>query len=76
MYSFINIIQELIVNIREIMSGNTVRHNPDIDQHKKDIYNIEIPTFRDDRINLKKDRDVAARAYKKAADEKKLQLQV
>lgn len=75
MYNFINIIQELMVNIRDIISGNTILRNSEIDRVRKNIYDIEIPTFKDDRTNLKKDSDTAVKAYSKAVQEKKLQLQ-
>jgi len=76
MTTFINIIQELIVGIRNSISGNSVvTGHSEIDRVKRDIYNMEIPTFKDDRINLKKDCDAATRAYTKGVEEKQLQLQ-
>ncbi len=75
MYTFINIIQELMVNIRDIISGNTILRNSEIDRVRKNIYDIEIPTFKDDRTNLKKDSDTAVKAYSKSVQQKKLQLQ-
>lgn len=64
-----------MVNIRDIISGNTILRNSEIDRVRKNIYDIEIPTFKDDRTNLKKDSDTAVKAYSKAVQEKKLQLQ-
>ena len=75
MESLINRIQDLLVEIRDIISGNTITHPYDIEGNKKDVYSVDIPTFKEDRINLKKDRDVVVKSYKKAVDEKRLQLQ-
>jgi len=46
----------------------------DIKRFRVEIENLDIPSAAEDRKNLKSDRDAIAQDYKKAYEEKKLQL--
>lgn len=67
---FININAHLYL-IKILFSGELLSNEKG---NKKEIESLDIPTFAQDRENLKKDRDVIIMDYSKAFNEKDLEI--
>lgn len=75
---YINAIASLFNMIRLAVSGDSVRldiANNEVKRMQAEIYSTTIPNFKDDRDNLKRDRDFVSGDYKKAVENKKLEMQ-
>ncbi|WP_294287128.1 hypothetical protein [uncultured Chryseobacterium sp.] len=53
-------------NIKSAYSGQVSSENKEYKRIKKEVENLRIPTTRDDRQNLSKDRSNAANSYRQA----------
>lgn len=67
----LNILQEMLYNIRLSFSGAINRHTL---EEEETVNNLDIPSYVQDRTNLKSDRVKVISDYKKAVDSKKLEL--
>lgn len=72
---FIDSIQTLLDTIRKaISSESVVRYTGEVKGMAKDVYDLNIPTSKDDRVNLKQDGEAIIKDYQKAFEKKKLEL--
>ncbi|MFP3593971.1 hypothetical protein [Chryseobacterium sp. SIMBA_038] len=55
-------------NIKSAYSGQVSSQNKEYRKIKNEVENLRVPTTRDDRENLSKDRNNAANSYRKAFD--------
>lgn len=53
-------------NLKSAYAGEFRSENKEYNKIKKDVENLRIPTTRDDRENLKSDRNKAVHSYKSA----------
>ncbi|WP_265427888.1 hypothetical protein [Chryseobacterium sp. YIM B08800] len=55
-------------NIKSAYSGQVSSQNKEYKRIKNEVENLRVPTTRDDRENLSKDRNNAVNSYRKAFD--------
>ncbi|TAF44126.1 MAG: hypothetical protein EAZ51_02945 [Sphingobacteriales bacterium] len=70
-FSIEMLLTNLFKNVGHSFAGNYRTGNVEIKKSINELYNNEIPTLRNDRINLKKDGSNVASDYKKAFELKK-----
>ena len=61
---------------RFLFSGYFIQRpkNEEMEKISFEVYNLNIPTLKQDKTNLKADRDIVATGLRKAVDEKLLEL--
>jgi len=69
-----NLFDNLFKDVTTSFVGNYHNNNPEVGKIIEELYNDDIPTSRNDRINLKNDGSNVVSDYKKALELKKQEI--